>query len=519
MAGLLDRLKPNRAQVNDAINPLMANTLMLLAAPRATRKGLLAAKKRIEEVGKAMRTPYAAGMQNPAAYRPLTEAMFDLTGGPVARGLLSAKAASPTTLSALGAKDKDKDKPSPRKVGEGKSFLDDVEREGFEGAVAKRKKFFRDTDKEKADLLAKAQDPASRVSGIKPSYGGVFGGSKTIPLDTIDSYNRGLLVSPHPKADYTPRKTLKVEDLEDATFTALPGDQSRVGVIERVVGKDIEATDVLGGGENAALGSGQGWQSAKVKMEPLEAVVKSKPEESVLGAFLSMGGAAGDFQPVTTQVLAKMAEPGALSKRDGKLIDRAIASIKNAKGEEVYGDNPGIKSEDFMPWLLNMSNTRRAGFLKALSATAKSMREYIPQGMAPYEMIPGFDIPAARHAITEPSLINKTMHPTDPSLGLLNYFNPNASLKPSSQIDVPHSAFDQALAGGRLGTLDKQYEFPMSLLFDDYIKQRREAGAVGSDFSPLAQNMINRGVKEPQSVMTPEKIERFNRYMNIWNKR
>jgi len=516
MPGLLDRLKPNRAQVNDAINPFMANTLMLLAAPSATRKGLLATKKRIEEVGKAMRTPYAAGMQNPAAYRPLTEAMFDLTGGPVARGLLSAKAASPTTLSALGAKDKDG--PSPRKVGEGKSFLDDVKREGFEGAVAKRKKFFQDAESEKAGLRAKAQDPASTVSGIKPSYGGEFGGSKTIPLETIEGYNKGLLASPHPKADNSPRRQLGVDELEGRVFTALPGDQSRVGVLKKVAGKDITPTEVLGGRDNASLGSGFGWQSGDVKVVPLESVIKKNRDESVLGAFLSMGGTAGDFQPVTAKILSKISDPTSMSKKDAKIIDKVIAEIKTAKGEPKYPDNPGIKSDEFMPWLLGMSHTRRVGVIKGLTSTPAALKDEIPRGMAPYEMIPGFDIPAARHAMTDPSLLDKTLMPVDPSLGAINYFKPNAKRVPSAEIDVPHPAFESALPGGRQGTLPERYEMPMSLLFDNYIRQRRKAGAIGNDFSPIAQNMINKGVKEPRAVMTPRKIDLFNRYMKTWDK-
>jgi hypothetical protein len=415
-------------------------------------------------------------------------------------------------------------------LGSGRTFLDDVVSLGFEGAVAKRAKYFSDEKSKQADDLAKARDPNARKSGIKPTYAGTFGGDKTIPVDQMDAYDVGLSVSDHPLAGPAQRRALTVDDIEGRTVTALAGDQSRVGQINKIKGDDVGAIDVLGGRDNARFG--YGWQSDANKMGRVEDVVMSKPDESVLGGLLSMGGAATDFQHTTADILAKISDPKAITKKDAKVIDKLINPAKE-KGGTKFKDYPGIKSDEFMPWFLKQSNTARSGMIKSLTTTPASLADEVPKGVAPYELIPGFDIPAARHAMTEPDMINRVAHKTDPSIRDFNYFDAGAQKVHTNTTNVPHPSFVDAIPGGVFGRLENDAELPMSLIFDDYVMgtaQRglydKKPGLQNSAFSSIAQNMPMRapegsgikGLGEPSSVITPEKAEDIMEYYRLWDK-
>jgi len=404
---------------------------------------------------------------------------------------------------------------APAKIGQGKSFLDDEVALGFDDAVRARRNYFDEQSRISREALEKTEDPSNkRVVGTKPSYGGTFGGDKVIPLERQRAYDAGLVTEAHPKAADFIQNTLPVEAFEGRRFVALPGDQTDVAQIKRVMGKDVDEEN-LGGSLNSLFG--EGWQSGRVKMNPLAKVVEKFDDEEVLGSFLTMGGASSDFQPVTSRLLSAVADPEAISKEGAAVIDKLVRLNKNAKGELKFAGYPGVKSSEFAPWLLGLSNTKRSGFLKALTKFPAALKDEVPTGMAPYELIPGFDIPAVRHAITRPEMRNKILHPSDPSLGDVNFFQQGGKLRKSSEIGTPHDAFDLALPGGREGEFEKSFEYPMSLLFDDYIADRRAVGSTGNDFSPLFMNMLN--VDEPVSVMTPEKVERFKRYEKIWNER
>jgi hypothetical protein len=415
-------------------------------------------------------------------------------------------------------------------LGSGRTFLDDVVSLGFEGAVAKRAKYFSDEKSKQADDLAKARDPNARKSGIKPTYAGTFGGDKTIPVDQMDAYDVGLSVSDHPLAGPAQRRALTVDDIEGRTVTALAGDQSRVGQINKIKGDDVGAIDVLGGRDNARFG--YGWQSDANKMGRVEDVVMSKPDESVLGGLLSMGGAATDFQHTTADILAKISDPKAITKKDAKVIDKLINPAKE-KGGTKFKDYPGIKSDEFMPWFLKQSNTARSGMIKSLTTTPASLADEVPKGVAPYELIPGFDIPATRHAMTEPDMINRVAHKTDPSIRDFNYFDAGAQKVHTNTTNVPHLSFVDAIPGGVFGRLENDAELPMSLIFDDYVMgtaQRglydKKPGLQNSAFSSIAQNMPMRapegsgikGLGEPSSVITPEKAEDIMEYYRLWDK-
>tara|TARA_R110002167_G_C12655144_1_gene649465 strand:- start:253 stop:1926 length:1674 start_codon:yes stop_codon:yes gene_type:complete len=399
-------------------------------------------------------------------------------------------------------------------LGKGPSFLDDAANMPFDEAVGKRKQWFADETANRAAALAAAQDPASRVSGIKAPYTGKFGYGKTLPLSQIQNYDAGVNINPHLLADVTPRKQLNLSDLEGKLMTVAGGDKMHVGSIDRVKGQPIEPVETLGGVENASLGTfgnQSGWQSAGGKMKPLSKIVSENPEESVLVSPLEMGSAASDFQAPTVRVLDAISDPTAITKTNAKTVDTILGT------QDKTGTYPGVKTDEFMPWLLSQSNTVRSGLLKSLTVTPKSVKDMVPKGMAPYELIPGFDIPAARHAVTTPNSLYKIQHPSDPSLGAINYFDSNAPLVKSSEIQVPHESFDYSLSGGRYGNMPTNYEIPFSLTQPDYIAARRAKGSVGNDFGPIAQVMINEGIQEPRQRMTAELLKRIENYQKAWD--
>ena len=413
--------------------------------------------------------------------------------------------------------------------GTANTFLDDIARDGLEGAVKTRFNYFKNKEQQQAGLLAKAQDPSNKVSGIKPSYAGTFGGEKTLPLSKTDAYDKGLSVVDHPLAGSATRRPLTVNDLVGKTATVLAGDQARVAQINKVLGQDVGGIHSLGGRDNARFG--QGWQSDSKKIDRLEEIIADTPDESVLGALPPMGGAAHDFQHTMSEILTTMADPKSTPKKYATPIDALINPTKE-KGGNKFRDYPGIRSEDFSEWFLKQSNTARSGIIKALTTTPKAFADDFPRGMAPYEMIPGFDIPAARHAMTEPDLINKVFHNTDPSVRDFNFFEPNAKKSHTSQTAVPHPSFVDALPGGIYGRMADDAELPMSLLFDDYFvgagklgQLREKTGLQKSAAGSIAQNMPMRspegsgllGLGEPRARITPAKAEDISDYYRIWD--
>lgn len=414
-------------------------------------------------------------------------------------------------------------------IGTASTFIDDVAKEGLEGAVKTRFDYFKDKRLAQAEQLAKAQDPNSRTSGIKPTYAGTFGGEKTLSLDKISDIEKGLETVDHPLAGSATRRPLTVSDLEGKTMTVLAGDQARVALINKVMGIDVGGIPSLGGRDNARFG--YGWQSDEKKMARLAEIIESLPDESVLGALPPMGGAASDFQHTMAELLVKMSDPKSVTKSDAKTLDALINPVKE-KGGNTFKDYPGIKSDEFHEWFLRQSNTARSGVIKSLTKTPKAFKDDIPRGMSPYELIPGFDIPAARHAMTEPELINKVVHNTDPSVRDFNYFDPSAQIVNTNKTAVPQPSFVDAGAGGIYGRMKNDAELPMSLLFDDYFvgagllgKHREKTGLQKSAAGSIAQNMPMQppkgsgilGLGEPRALITPEKAEDIADYYKIWD--
>jgi len=236
-----------------------------------------------------------------------------------------------------------------------------------------------------------------------------------------------------------------------------------------------------------------------------------------------MGGASSDFQVSTGQLLAKMADPTQVTKKEAKVLDQII-NPKNKKGEPKFKDYPGIKSDEFLPWFLSRANTSRSGIIKSLTKTPADLRDDMPKGKVPYEIIPGLDIPGARHALTEPGLLNRIAHPTDPSISKVNYFDKNTPIIDTAELDVPHESFPRAARGGAFGELPNEPEIPMSLIFDDYF-----SGAAGltkpgqrplqnSAAGAVAQNMTMGDLVEPRAVITPEKVGLLDDYLSAWKR-
>ena len=377
-------------------------------------------------------------------------------------------------------------------IGTASTFIDDVAKEGLEGAVKTRFDYFKDKRLAQAEQLAKAQDPNSRTSGIKPTYAGTFGGEKTLSLDKISDIEKGLETVDHPLAGSATRRPLTVSDLEGKTMTVLAGDQARVALINKVMGIDVGGIPSLGGRDNARFG--YGWQSDEKKMARLAEIIESLPDESVLGALPPMGGAASDFQHTMAELLVKMSDPKSVTKSDAKTLDALINPVKE-KGGNTFKDYPGIKSDEFHEWFLRQSNT-------------------------------------ARHAMTEPELINKVVHNTDPSVRDFNYFDPSAQMVNTNKTAVPQPSFVDAGAGGIYGRMKNDAELPMSLLFDDYFvgagllgKHREKTGLQKSAAGSIAQNMPMQppkgsgilGLGEPRALITPEKAEDIADYYKIWD--
>ena len=415
-------------------------------------------------------------------------------------------------------------------LGFGMTFLDDVARGGVKSAVRQRKDAFRAAQAAKDAEYLKAADPSSRISGVKTSYSGEFGNEKVIPLDKINEYNAGLKVDPHPMADPTPRASLSIDDLEGRIVAATPGDQSDVSDIRMVLGKDVGHIENKGGSENASLGDvvdGEqvraGWKSANSKMRRVGDVVSANPSEEVLSAFVPMKGAASDFQPVTARVLEAISDPTAITKKDAIAIDKLINI--GPEGSLNYKDYPGVKSDEFMPWLLGKNHTKRSNIIKSMTKVPKHLKDDFPKGKSPFEVIPGFDIHAARHAVTDPTMIDKPLDFYDPSISKFNYFDANAPVIPTKDFPVPHESFDSGIKGGRFGEFKEDREFPMSLLFQDYFTAMAKEGRSNTAAHTISRNMAptskltpaTPGIGEPAERLTPSKIGLMNDYIKYWD--
>jgi len=469
MPGLLDRLKPNRAQVNDAINPLMANTLMLLAAPRASRKlaGAIggAAKDRLERIGRGDE-------------RAITETMFDLMGGPLARGLLAAKKATPATVSAFGATG---------------SRYDDAVKSG-----AQRMNVSEDVYKNlEAEGLVSPQVPPIGVSGRELQFPSGYSKGLKIPVADLE-YMDQTLTRRDPKKMGPRDLQIEMEGLLGKTLVPMPGDRTSRDVITGFMGQKIKPYQVEGG--YAYMPDKGGWASAKSVIGRYKTMFDELGGQGV-SVGTPMSGPGSDYAKAGIDLMYRRFDIEGMPKKTKKALKDEINIEINANNRIKIEDAQKKAKKDGVPYEEPELTKPFKGFdgnERTRFNEEPELRKVVMQALDKdrSRKLPGAPDPVAiRHAITDDRFRELTRGQGDPLSGF-DFMSFPAGQKLTK---APHSSYESHISGDYLGGLSTPV--PRSLLFPDFTRDMYRQNKPVSRWN----YMFDR--KKPKQLVTPELVE------------
>lgn len=320
----------------------------------------------------------------------------------------------------------------------------------------------------------------AQVEAQHPSKFGIFSSYKTpTPVEATEVVTEPFAVLPRDRLFDTSR-------LQGARVVSLYGDKERAGDIIKSVGGLPTNLRTHGGAMfpalQEALGGNAAWASEKGALTAVRRAITEGLEagQPVFGVTTTMGPGAVNQTIDMTDLLHQMAASSPIRKRDLAVFDKRARS--------VLPGYAGLLHEEAPMQLHGMTQGQRKAFVGLLD-NAAALEQGFPS------------VGAARYGLTDPNLV-------DVPAGASGYSF--VELGPESLTPLEGGIEHPTYADRMHGTYEGRGPLvPFDLMFSDFVRARREAGApAGSDLRALE-------LAKPSQVVTPEDYDRLMKYIEL----
>lgn len=326
------------------------------------------------------------------------------------------------------------------------------------------------------DKVEAAYTPNARTGNIEVPFT-----SRKVTNEYVDDLNSGLNVTDN--GIYEPNKFVKPEDLkhDDASLLAMAWDRSHVGDLDRIAGKNLESPIRLDGGNAYPRGLGNGaGASGDGPINAAIGAVKRQEGTPLYSMFSAMGGEATDFSTMGVRAALAGFDPKTLPKGAAASFDKKFAALKGSPK-----DFPGVGSKDLESWLMKGGKNRYA-FMKHLDKA-----EWVNQGFP--------DAAAARHAVTDPALLNLPNGVGSYGGHSISLMDPKGVKGNVSDLPNPHTTYPRDVPKDSY-TGQFAAPTPQRVLLPKWYDERRAAGALprsdgkSFEFQTVVQPIDNKWV-------------------------
>src|SRR4030095_10514240 len=250
------------------------------------------------------------------------------------------------------------------------------------------------------------------------------------------------------------RKVISPEDLQGSVLVPAIGDRSQAGKYLTHVNEQALSNPVLleGGADFMRMQQpyGSAWASDKGPITALAKRIRGASEagQDVYMPHVAMGHEATNFNTMLSETLANMLRTAEISPK--------ARTAFNAEVRQLRPEFLGIEPPELMGQLLNTG--KGGGELRKTFVNRMQRTPYAEAGFP--------DVAAARHAVTEPQVLDVPIHETGYAI---------AKMDPTGRIlkepAVGHSTYGTQLAGQYAGGLEQL--LPRDVMFPDFYKGRR----------------------------------------------
>lgn len=282
------------------------------------------------------------------------------------------------------------------------------------------------------------------------------------------------------------RQFIKPEQMQNAIILPATGDRTAAGrLLTSIEGVNLPSPVTLEGGPDfmrTHLPHGSAWASDKGVISGLSKRVQEAAKMGngdVYMVYMPMGHSAGDFSTMMTDALLQQVKGGKITKKAKREFDEEVQKLR----PEWQGlDKPGAREQ------LNANGALRHAFIDRMKLD--KFREA------------GFpDLPSARAAITEPSLMDVPIHHGGFSI---------AKMDPTGRVITnpvaPHTTYNTQLGGQYVGGFERP--IPREFLFSGFTDARRAAN------TDPAGDMRSFNLSYPYQKADQQWLNRIMQYMN-----
>ena len=310
------------------------------------------------------------------------------------------------------------------------------------------------------DKVESANIPNQKTGNIDVPYT-----SRKVTPEYVNQLNSGLTVTDN--GLYEPIKFLKPENLQhdNSSILSMAWDRANVGDLSTVAGRKLNEIQKLDGGNayprGYELGAGA---SGSGPINRAVSAVKRQEGKPLYSMFSSMGGEATDFSVMGVNTVLDGFNPKLLNVDDVTRFNDKFLALKGSPGLKISQDSfPGLESKKLRSWL-NESGGNRYAFMKHLDKS-----EWNNLGFP--------DVAAARHAVTDPTLLNLPNGIEGYGGHSISLMDPNAVKRSVNDTPNPHTTYPYDVPKisyeGQLPA-----PVPRSLSFPKWYQGRRDIGAL-----------------------------------------
>jgi hypothetical protein len=320
----------------------------------------------------------------------------------------------------------------------------------------------------------------SRAEAEAAGYWHPIGAGKKLPVPISE-----MTAEREPVKGLIDRVIMNPESMQGGAIIPLTGDRSIAGQnLLGVGGTRFETPVYLEGGYDfmrTHSPEGTVWASEKGRLKGIQNRANAAAEMSggdVYGVYSAMGPESMNFNVMMADSLLEQMKAGKITKKAIKAFDK---QVKQIRPEWKGVMDPEARSQ------LESSGALRHAFVNRMQ-----LDEFQNAGFP--------NIAYTRYALTDPKLIDEPMY----SSGLgISKLQPGADLVTNPI--TPHKTYDTQMRGQYAGGF--QQSVPMGIIYPDWFKQRRAAGA------PISGDPRSFDLAKPIQMTNQEWLDGLMKYL------
>lgn len=320
----------------------------------------------------------------------------------------------------------------------------------------------------------------SRADAEAAGYWHPIGAGKKLPIPISQ-----MTVEREPVKGLIDRIVMNPESMQGGAIIPLTGDRSIAGQNLLGIGDTRFETPVYleGGYDFMRTHSPEGtvWASEKGRLQGIQNRANAAAEMSggdVYGVYSAMGPESMNFNVMMADSLLEQMKAGKITKKAINAFDK---QVKQIRPEWKGVMDPGSRAQ------LEDSGALRHAFVNRMQ-----LDEFQNAGFP--------NIAYTRYALTDPRLLDEPMY----SSGLgISKLQPGADLVTNPV--TPHKTYDTQMRGQYAGGFEQSV--PMGVMYPDWYKQRRAAGA------PISGDPRSFDLAKPIQMTNQEWLDGLMKYL------